>query len=603
MLSKLPFLHISLKYKFLIMFAVLVTLPTIGFGMYIYHKMDQSFQAQTVESTKGTVDKIEGNLTSIIEDMENVSLYTIYNEDFRNFMMTPESKINDLSAQQSLENIKGYLTFQLMSKDYISSFYLKGEGGNVVEMGDPVSGDESKWDRLASKKEGGIVWSDAYELSKGIDGRVNVISLSRVINDFNNIKHPIGFMRIRLNVSELKKLIQIPALQRQGTVFLMSQAGDVMIQGNKSEAFSDSDLQQLQQTILKDNQVNFNYKAQGHHYLAVSKKVKGIDWYLVALVSKNKIDQSLIHIRELMRDTFIILILLGLIALVGYYFSDIRRIIALTHSTKQLEQKDFSVHVPVVVKDEIGKLGIRFNHMVETIQNHINQEYKLKIRQKESELKALQSQIDPHFLYNTLDMIRWKARLEQAPETSHLIERLSRIFRNSLRGSALYIHLEDECTFVKSYLDLQNQRMGGSLTYHVTVDQSIHDVYIMKQIIQPLVENSIKHGFENQQAEKVIDIRCYPVGHTLYIDVMDNGMGMNKDLFLEKVASNEGHALKNLQDRLVLAFGPEYGLKWLKMDQQGTWLQLQMPLLTQPSEIQSLYKGAGDMNDENDHSG
>lgn len=603
MLNKFPFLHISLKYKFLIMFAVFVTLPTIGFGLYIYHKMDQSFQVQTMESTKETVDKIEGNLNSIIDDMANVSLYTIYNQDFRHFMMTPESKINDPSTRQSLENIKGYLTFQLMSKNYINSFYLKGEGGNVVEMGEPVSGDESKWDRLATRKGGGIVWSNAYNVSNGSNDKVDVITLSRVINDFNNIKHPIGFMRIRLNVPTLKRLIHIPALQGQGTVFLRSKEGDVMIQGDKGERFNHNDIQRLQHTMLHHSQENFDYTAHGRHYLMVSKKVHGIDWYLTALVSKNKIDQSLVHIRKLMRDTFIILTLLGLIALVGYYFSDIRRIIALTRSTKQLEQKDFSVHVPVVVKDEIGRLGIRFNHMVGTIQNYINQEYKLKIKQKESELKALQSQIDPHFLYNTLDMIRWKARLEKAPETSHLIELLSKTFRKSLKESALYIHIEDELTIVKSYLDLQNRRMGDSLTYSMSVDQSVHEVYIMKQIIQPIVENSIKHGFENQQEDKRIDIRCYPVGPTLCIDIIDNGKGMEKDLFLQRVTSNEGHALKNLQDRLILAFGQEYGLRLIEMDQQGTWLQMQLPLLTQLSEIQSPYKGVGDMNDENDHSG
>jgi len=585
------------------MFAVLVTLPTIGFGLYIYHKMDQSFQEQTMESTKETVDKIEGNLNSIIDDMENVSLYTIYNEDFRHFMMTPESKINDPSTRKSLENIKGYLTFQLMSKSYINSFYLKGEGGNVLEMGEPVSGNESQWDRSATHKEGGIVWSDAYKLSNGINDKADVISLSRVINDFNNIKHPIGFMRIRLNVATLKKLIQIPALQGQGTVFLRSKDGNVMIPGNRSETFNREDIQRLQHITLQNNQEKFDYMAHGHRYLMVSKKVHGIDWYLTAIVSKNKIDQSLVHIRKLMRDTFVILTLLGLIALVGYYFSDIRRIIALTRSTKQLEQKDFSVHVPVVVKDEIGRLGIRFNHMVGTIQNHINQEYKLKIMQKESELKALQSQIDPHFLYNTLDMIRWKARLEKAPETSHLIELLSKTFRKSLKESVLYIRIEDELTFVESYLDLQNRRMGDSLTYSMAVDQSVHGVYIMKQIIQPIVENSIKHGFEHQQEDKGIEIHCYSVERTLCIDIIDNGKGMEKSLFLQRVTHNEGHALKNLQDRLILAFGQEYGLRWMEMDQQGTWLQIRLPLLTQLSEIQSPYKGVGDMNDENDHSG
>src|SRR5690606_33732897 len=123
---------------------------------------------------------------------------------------------------------------------------------------------------------------------------------------------------------------------------------------------------------------------------------------------------------------------LGILALTGFYNFIVLPVVELTKQTRRVEKSDFSAQVPVRSDDEIGKLAARFNRMVATIQRLIDLKYKVELKQRESELKALQNQIDPHFLYNTLDMIRWTALLEKATETSRLIETLSRLFRLTL---------------------------------------------------------------------------------------------------------------------------------------------------------------------------
>ncbi len=122
-------------------------------------------------------------------------------------------------------------------------------------------------------------------------------------------------------------------------------------------------------------------------------------------------------------------------------------------------------------KDDIGILGMRFNSMLATIRRLIDTKYTLEIKQRESELKALQNQIDPHFLYNTLDMIRWTARMEKASETSRLIEALSRLFRISLSRGKLLIPLSEELNYVRSYLILQEKRLGHGLKYTISMDE------------------------------------------------------------------------------------------------------------------------------------
>jgi two-component system, sensor histidine kinase YesM len=377
------FTNLSLKYKFLIVFFVFITLPTIFLGVLIYLQSNELLKEQAQDSTQSILDKIEGNLSDVIQTTENISAFAIYNEDFRTFMTASKDNFNKPFYRQSIDNIKGYLTFQLLSNEYINSIAVKGENGNFINFGEPLSGDERHYDRLAIDKEGGIFWSDIYELHSGwSETEVDVISLSRVINDYNNIKEHIGFIRIRLDSDKLANIIEIPNLQGEAAILLTDMNKKVImnVQTSKNMIVEQSLLATLDQMLsLAD------YSIEKDKYLIVNRKVAGVDWNLTAIVNKNQIAKRLVNIKQSIRNMVIFLTVFGLIALIGYYYSDVRRIINLTKTTERMEKKDFSVRVYDDSKDEIGVLGYRFNKMVETIRNHIDIEYKLKLSQKESE--------------------------------------------------------------------------------------------------------------------------------------------------------------------------------------------------------------------------
>ncbi|WP_186577868.1 cache domain-containing sensor histidine kinase [Aquibacillus kalidii] len=585
----MPYKDWSLIYKFLFNFLLMVTLPTLFIGMFIYLEMNQVYEEQAIIDTKGTLDKIERNLTSIIEDTENVSLYSIYNADFRSFMME-EKDLQEISRSRT--NIEGYLIFQLMSKDYINSIQLMGNNGEELYMGEGVEGDESKWTALAIKQTGKVVWSDVYSLSEGLVEKTQVISLTRVINDYNHINNPIGLIRIRLDALALKKLIQIPSLE-EGAVFLTTANDDLLIQGNTDKQLQESKLQTIRETVNQQEDSVINTTSDDN-YITVSKKVDKSDWYLVAMVNKDHLEASLGNVKSMIKYMIITLTLLGIALIIRYYYLDIRRITALMKTTEKIERKDFSVRVNVGARDEIGMLGLRINSMTETLQKLIDQEFKFKIKQKESELKVLQNQIDPHFLYNTLDMIRWKARLEKANETSYLIELISKIFRNNLDSNRVWVKLHEEISFLQNYLYLQQKRMGEKLHYSIRIEPNVNTVYMMKQILQPLVENSIKHGFEFIQKDPRIEIHCYREGDDLITDVIDNGEGMEKAIFENSIKQNEGHALKNIQDRITLTFGIGYGLVLMESIKEGTGIRVRIPLLENVSDIPTLYGELGE---------
>ncbi|UUZ87125.1 histidine kinase [Paenibacillus sp. P26] len=260
--------------------------------------------------------------------------------------------------------------------------------------------------------------------------------------------------------------------------------------------------------------------------------------------------------------------------------------------THRLKQGDFSAQVEVRTRDEVGELGRQFNNMVQTIKELIDKKYKLEIRQKESELRILQSQVDPHFLYNTLDMIRWTARLEQAPETSQLIETLSRFFRIGLNSGKRYTTLSSEMEFVRAYLNLQQKRMGGKLKFTLYMEAALEEAVLLRKVIQPLVENSIKYGFKRQAGR--IDVRRYQDGPDLLIEVADNGAGFPEEkirAIRQVLLTRSGdpslvdHAIFNIHERSLLVYGGGYGVEPPEeRNHTGACVRLRIPLWMKEQE-------------------
>ncbi|MEH7381418.1 histidine kinase [Bacillus sp. JJ1533] len=560
----------GLKKKFIILFLVLITLPTALFGILIYNQTTEVLKNQVEKDTIEKLDKDEQNLLSIIRDVESMSSYMIYDKDFRTFFKTADETAS--SYKDSLEGIKGYFTFQLVSNEYISSIYLRGMNGNELIFGEPLSGDESPLDKAAALGKGSPIWSDTYKLTSGWGGEKYVISLSRIINDLNQINSPIGMVRIRLDQEKILKSLDI----KQGTYLVMSNTGEIVLHSNPSLLGKKYSNPKFVDWVNqgKDQAYDFTYKNM--EYKAVKKKVSGTSWTSVVIVKEEDLVKELYTVRSSISYMIFLLLLFGGIAFLGFYRSNVKRVIELTNQTQQLEKGNFSANVDVQSKDEIGQLGMQFNKMVKTIQRLINTEYKLTIKQKESELKVLQNQIDPHFLYNTLDMIRWTARLENAMETGQQIEQLSKVFRMNLNMGKTWVTIEEEMAFIKSYLELQKSRLGERLAFSIFADDEIKTTFIMKNLVQPLVENSIQHGFKNLPRQGMITIRSYRVEEQIWIDVMDNGWGFKKE------DQHSGFALNNLNERIAIAYGEPFGLQVLDAD-EGVTVRLVLPLLWDPN--------------------
>ncbi|MDQ0206957.1 two-component system sensor histidine kinase YesM [Alkalicoccobacillus murimartini] len=582
-----------MRWKSFLILLSLILIPASTISLLVYYQSNTILERQVIERNEQNLRHIEHNLLEVMNGMEELSSYIIYSEEFRQYMTLPvDHEGSDPEEMQRLQDhIRGFFTFHLNNKSYVHSAQVEGINGTQLHLGERISGDELLWEEQAEDAHGKIVWTDPYAMeSEGwVPEDYQMISLFREINNLFDITEPIGQVRIRLDERELYSYMTNGYLNPNDETVLLQKDGRVLSHQDHQlvgESYpNDYVVQQMQ-----DKAGPFQYDEEnGDAYYAVTRKVEGRDLYLVSTVSEDYILDEFTGIRKTMQIIMIVAGVIGLIAFVGFMLTIIKPITELTRETRRLEDGDFSAQVRVRSDDELGQLGSRFNKAVVQIQHLIDTKYKLEIQNKDSELKALQSQINPHFLYNTLDMIRWTARMEGANDTGKSIEDLSRLFRISLSQGKLWISLKEELSYVQSYLELQKRRLGGQLTFSVRMETGTEQCLILKLLLQPLVENSLEHGFSELDPANSIAIRAYRKGEVVVIDVIDNGKGLpvNVQTFNESLhqpnQQRHGYALRNIHERLVNRFGPECGLKALD-SKQGTHIRISIPYRVKEGE-------------------
>ncbi|KQL56761.1 hypothetical protein AN965_12160 [Alkalicoccobacillus plakortidis] len=567
-------------------------IPALTISLLVYYQSNSILEKQVIERNEQNLRHIESSLLGVMEEVEELSSYIIYSQEFRQYFTLPvEGAGSHPEEMQRLrDHIRGFFTFHLNNKPYFHSAQIEGMNGSQLHLGERISGDETKWEEAARGELGRVVWTDPYVLTRSgwETGEYTIVSLFRIINNLYDITEPIGNVRIRLDERELFSHITSGYLHPNDDMILMQEEGLVLSHRNADlvgNRFANQDVVQN----VQDGATLFQYEEDGDVYYAVVRYVTGTDLSLISTVKEEFILNEFQGMRQTMHMIMLVAGGIGLVAIVGFMLTIIKPITELTKETKRLEEGDFAARVKVRSRDEIGQLGSRFNNAVSQIQRLIETKYKLEIQNKESELKALQSQMNPHFLYNTLDMIRWTARLENAFETGKSIEHLSKLFRISLSQGKLCIPLKDELAYVQSYLDLQKRRLGNQLTFSVFMEAGIEQSLTLKLILQPLVENSLRHGFTELKQTNTITIRAYREGAYVVIDVLDNGVGfhMDVDTFNHVVQGPDrrerGFALRNTHQRLIKTFGFTCGLMAMETD-EGAHIRIRMPFIESEAE-------------------
>lgn len=265
-----------------------------------------------------------------------------------------------------------------------------------------------------------------------------------------------------------------------------------------------------------------------------------------------------------------------------------KRIDSLMYGIKSIDSGDFSSRITVKSKqDEISEIAGSFNNMCDHLNTYIEKVYILDIKQKHAQLKALQSQINPHFLYNTLESIRMRALVNGSKDVAEMIYLLSSLFRNSVKEK-FFISISEEIKYCKMYLELFNMRFMDNIKLTFDIKEDTANYGIIKHSIQPLIENYIIHGIDTERIDNLLTIRVFKHEDEIYIYIVDNGSGIPEEklnhikqyLKNPNVQNSSGLGLTNVNERIMLLFGSRYGIDIYSEYEKGTVVLLKLPAKT-----------------------
>lgn len=305
-------------------------------------------------------------------------------------------------------------------------------------------------------------------------------------------------------------------------------------------------------------------------------------WKTYSVVAVQDIFPQAAQLRGTIAMIVMLAVFAGLVAVTVLSCSITAPIRELSNAMKQVEQENFDIEIQSRRKDEIGHLITSFHYMVGKIRQLICEVYQKKIEQKNAEIRALQAQINPHFLYNTLDSINWMLIERDEQDISDVVISLGEILRYAVGGQNHLVPLGSEARYIESYLFIQKNRLEDRLNYQWELAEDTLDVLVPRLIMQPIVENAVIHGIEPLKKGGVILMKAWIEKEILLIRVTDNGRGMNQEeleALREKISGTdeiENIGMRNIQRRMELTYGQEQAMEIQSVQGEGTTITLRM---------------------------
>ncbi|MGI6000210.1 MAG: histidine kinase, partial [Candidatus Merdisoma sp.] len=438
---------------------------------------------------------------------------------------------------------------------------------------------ELEWYQKALAAEGQAVISTSH-VQNAIAGKYDwVVTLSRSIT--NKASPGVqGVFFVDLNYNSISDLCERISLGDRGYIYILDENGGIVYHPQQQLIYSGMKDELISEVM--DTDASSFLTEDGRLYTVSRSEATG--WIVVGVS----------YVSELMagadeaRVTYLLvaMVLLAVAMLLAFVLSDkiTKPIKSLELSMKEVEKGNFS-HVALEVREnnEIGRLSRNFNTMTREIQNLMEQSEKEQQAKRKYELKVLQSQINPHFLYNTLDSIIWMAEWGKNQEVVKMTSSLARLLRRSISNEQEVVTIEEEIDYTEAYLTIQKMRYQDKLEYEIEVDPDIRKEETVKLVLQPVVENAIYHGIKYKEGKGLIQIRGFREEGSIILRVQDDGRGMDQDtlehIFEKHVrdTKSNGVGLQNVHERIRLYYGTAYGLSFESEPGKGTTVRIRIP--------------------------
>ena len=535
--------------------------------------------------TQTIIQQMNQNIDSYIDYMENISYLVSSNEDVQAYLFgdepDPESRVRILNQFKTI----------LDSRSDILNLGIIGENGRMLindalRLTNPdLDIHTQEWYTNALNGSASSYLSSSHVQHIISGERPWVITLSRGIrnksSEVGNQKEGVFF--IDLNYSAISELCNQSMVGNQGYAFILDAEGNIVYHPQQQQLYNELQTENISLIMGTDQDTVLFGKGSGEKLYSISRSEK-TGWTVV----------NCVRVEELLRksnkaQSLYVLVAMGLMIVALFFSRFISRSITqpiqqLCDSMERVQEGDFSVSdIVVESQNEMGSLTKSFNVMTHRIQELMEQNIREQEAKRKSELKALQSQINPHFLYNTLDSIIWMAEGKKNEEVVLMTASLARLLRQSISNEDEVVSIGQEVEYARGYLTIQKMRYKDKMEFQIEVDPSILHIPLIKLVLQPVIENAIYHGLKYKESKGLLLVKGFMKNDNAVLQVIDNGVGMDEETLAHiyerhKVNyQSNGVGVYNVQKRLQLYYGNEYGITYESKKGEGTTATITIP--------------------------
>ena len=541
---------------------------------------------------------MEAYLNSYLEEVDSIAKNVNYNYYLQDYLETVIKEEDDYVDSGIGKNMRSYemssqaFSDTLLSRADISSIMIFGKKKMLLNRSmytyQKVALDYSKLDwyaKAVAKPQDAIITGPNRHSFFDTDDEV--ISLSREVQSYENGTFR-GVILINLNMNKITEICNSFQEKQENFICIINDKGELVYEqqnGRERFAFDEKENRQELNTALgKTKESCFRLNYRGEKYLVTRTDMKTTGWTLVSMVPYKSVMAETMAISGVMILAVAITLIVTLLLLNRILTGVVKPLKKLEKYMVQVNPDNMDQRMEILTDDEIGHLSMKFNQMMDRIRNLKEQVIEEQEDKRKYELQALQAQINPHFLYNTLDSIIWMAETNDSKIVA-MTEALAKLFRISLNKGNEEISLERELEHVKNYLIIQSMRYADKFTYEISAEPGVERCRTIKLILQPIVENCIYHGIKKKRGTGKITIRAYRREQNLIIEVSDDGCGMPEEI-CRKILSDEiesenisgsGIGVKNVNERIQLRFGKKYGLSYSSEEGVGTTVTYVLP--------------------------
>ena len=575
----------NIRYKVLFLTILIVLVPMLATGSYFYKSVSGILSDNAEKEFVHLLEQINGNLEAQLGMINSTVVFFMSNPIIRESLeekFTEEDSYSQASKKISIEKQLQYLVLYnyLWDSKAIKSIYVF-EDVNTYYHVDRFSS-ASLSDKCIRVYGASSLTEEGFQIFAPTPDDPTIYFV-RTIKSINTLEY-IGTIVVAIDADSLSKLYSGLLQYKNMRAFVMD---------GKQRVLMDSDKSMLGKkpsgyyTALSKTDSYSEINEKGEDYFVVSKAIEGYNWTSIIAVPKKEVFSKLSN--SIYQYIKVILYILVLFSVLSIFLSSriLKPIKDLMKRIEYVRRGDLKVKMPVYKDNDLGRLSDVFNKMVDEIQYLINDVYKKQLLLKESELKSLQSQINPHFLFNVLDTISWHARMLDVEEINKILMPFSRILRANITMSDLEkITISEELQYIEFYISIQESRFGDRLETEINVgDDSLKSFFLPKLCIQPIVENAIVHGLEEKVGIGRLAVNIRMEEDAVVFEVIDNGVGFDtgslclnaQDTPLRASEKHTHIGLYNSNKRIKLLYGEQYRITIYSRINEGTTVVVRIP--------------------------